>query len=803
MAKRSLTACEAGITRAKQAFERKGWTQEYLAAEVGLSTRQSIWKFFTGRPIERHVFIDICFQLELDWEDIADLPPILPPSSERSNSQNQARQNQNPESQLSTEEWVQNLRSQLKEQIQATCGTLQSSLDMTQPLLLDRIYTHVNILPHLSHQRWLEVSDLQKTQNSSDRVGFSQNLDDTVPGMEAVTQYEKLAILGKPGAGKTTFLQHIAIECNRGNYKSDAIPIFIQLRTFAARAPRDLSLKQEIARQWSHLNIEIDLVERLLQDGKILFLLDGLDEVAESAKDEVIAAIDLLSKKYYQNQIILTCRLADRQYRFRGFIYIEIADFSQGQIESFARNWFSASASQFERQSESAGFEKAELFLEKLHKKENQPIRELVVTPILLSLVCSVFQEREMFPTKRSKLYQAGLDILLERWDNARGIQRDLAYRKLSRADKMKLLGQIAIVTFEQGNSFFEKSDILQIISDYLLAFADANPDPETLWLDSEAVLESIQLQHGLLVERARDIYSFSHLTFQEYLSARRIIASPTSEALELALCQLSIHTMEPRWREVILLAASMLPHADFLLLEMKRNIDGFVESFEKIRSWLTSLERKAGAVEGESQSQYKSPAVRAFYFTLFGDRDLNLAISLDEGLSRDLCADLSLDLTLARAFNTSLGLVDDPDIQEILALIFALDLERTFPLSDAMKQGLTQLKERLPDLEGGKEDLQTWWQTQGQNWVEEFREAIVTCRDIGRDWQWSATEIGILQQYYDANQFLVDCLNSDAQITPSVREEIEATLLLPTDSIPTHRLSLDRSLAQITQSRA
>ena len=800
MAKRSLKACEAGITRAKRAFERKGWTQEYLAAEVGLSTRQSIWKFFTGRPIERHVFIDICFQLELDWEEIADLPPLLPSPSNSSNSQIQ-----NPQSQLPTEELVKNLRSQLQEQIQATCGTLQSSLDMTQPLLLDRIYTQVNILPHLSHQRWLEVSDLQKTQNNNIRVGLSQNFDETVPGMEAVEKHEKIAILGKPGAGKTTFLQHIAIECNRGNYKSYCIPIFIQLRTFAVRArdEDEFSLSQEIYRQWSRLNLDISIIENLLQDGKILLLLDGLDEVTESEKDEAIAAIDRFSKKYYQNQIILTCRLADRQYRFRGFTYIEIADFSQFQIESFARNWFSASGNHSSSQSENGGLEKAEFFLEKLHKKENQPIRELVVTPILLSLVCSVFQEREMFPTKRSKLYQAGLDILLDRWDNARGIHRDLAYRKLSRADKMKLLGQIAIVTFENGNSFFEKSDILQIISDYLLAFADANPDPETLWLDSEAVLESIQLQHGLLVERARDIYSFSHLTFQEYLSARRIIASPTSEALELALCQLSTHTMEPRWREVILLAASMLPRADFLLLEMKRNIDGFVEPFEKIRSWLTSLERKAGAVEGESQSQYKPAAVRAFYFTLFGDRDLNLAISLDEGLSRDLCAELSLDLTLARAFNTSLGLVDNPNIQEILALIFALDLERTYPLSDAMKQALTQLKERLPDLEGGKDDLQTWWQTQGRNWVEEFREAIVTCRDIGRDWQWSATEVGILQQYYDANQFLVDCLNSDAQISPSVREEIEATLLLPTDSIPTHRLSLDRSLAQITQSRA
>jgi predicted NACHT family NTPase len=51
MAKRSLKATPEGQLQAKRAFERTGWTQEQLALEVGLNTRQSVWKFFTGRPI--------------------------------------------------------------------------------------------------------------------------------------------------------------------------------------------------------------------------------------------------------------------------------------------------------------------------------------------------------------------------------------------------------------------------------------------------------------------------------------------------------------------------------------------------------------------------------------------------------------------------------------------------------------------------------------------------------------------------------------------------------------------------------
>ncbi len=75
MVKRSLQGSVTGIEQAKKAFAHKGWTQENLAFEVNLKTRQPIWRFFSGRPVERHIFIEICSVLSLNWWEIAANPP--------------------------------------------------------------------------------------------------------------------------------------------------------------------------------------------------------------------------------------------------------------------------------------------------------------------------------------------------------------------------------------------------------------------------------------------------------------------------------------------------------------------------------------------------------------------------------------------------------------------------------------------------------------------------------------------------------------------------------------------------------
>jgi hypothetical protein len=66
--------------------------------------------------------------------------------------------------------------------------------------------------------------------------------------------------------------------------------------------------------------------------------------------------------------------------------------------------------------------------------------------------------------------------------------------------------------------------------------------------------------------------------------------------------------------------------------------------------------------------------------------------------------------------------------------------------------------------------------------------------RNIGHNWQLSYQQRKVLTHYYDANKFLVDCLNSGCAVTPTVREEIEETLFLPIALIERRGCSPERS---------
>ncbi len=766
MAKRSLKASQKGIIRAKEAFDRTGWTQEYLAAEVGLSSRQSVWKFFTGRPIERYLFKEICFKLNLEWEDIADLPSSLL-SSESIELEEEAD---------NSNSWVEHIRAHLKEQIQTQCNSLQSAFDLTQPSL-EEIYILINLFPQPSSQRWLEVNDFQYNQLSLERPSLTHHHQEAVSAMQIAGQYDKLMILGKPGGGKTTFLQYIALQCNKGQFKPHLIPLFIQLRTLIVEnveEDENSNLMKFILSIGEKSNISSEKILQLLQEGRFLFLLDGLDEVTDINSEALFQEIEQLSQSYYKNTIFMTCRSGIQKYYFRGFTYVELADFNPQQIEAFARNWFIATAN-----SKEEGSKKAEQFFEHLERPANKPIRDLAATPILLNLICSVFKEKASFPTKRYRLYQAGLDILLQKWDQARGIQRDGIYRDLSLADKIKLLCQIASLTFNNNQYFFDINDILYIIEDYLRNLPNSSTDPETLWLNSEAVLKAIEIQHGLLVERAKDVYSFSHLTFQEYLTARKIIASHGQENLNKELVKLADRSFEPQWREVILLTISMLPRADFLVQEINTRVKHLSLEDKILQQFLRDIEAKVNSM----QIPYKPAAVRAFYFTLLQNRDLNLAIALDVKFAGmdDLPEELNLDLTLVRAFTDSLNLLKSPELnmKKFLNFCFSLDLERKFNLASSLKADMQDLKGKLPSLEQSRESIQSWWRDNGQDWVDSFRSILNEHRKICQDLNLTRLQQENWQKYYRGNQFIVECVQSDCQVSPAIKKEIEENILL------------------------
>lgn len=795
---RSLQASIEGLKKAKNRFKGKGQTQDYLAGAVGCS-RQTINNFLARRRVDKGIFQSICTELGLEWREIAELEP----------GEEQAVNT------LSIDELVQTARENkiLQESIKNRCSTMRV-LDMDQPLGLDNIYISVNILEKITGHRRLEIAELLRRFSLEDFERFSLSTvnEKRVPGLTAANKYSKLMILGKPGAGKTTFLKYLALQCIEGRFQPERIPLFITLKDFAEAFNNPTLLEYliqifvscgiapntkiksgflESLLNWRKADtknlVDLTTVEQLLNQGKLLILLDGLDEVKEEDSNRVLQNIREFTTQFHQNQFVITCRIAAREYTFTKFNEVEIADFDFQQIVSFTDKWFQAKND----------IVKAEQIRQKL--EEDKPIQDLATSPLLLTLLCLVFEGSGSFPTNRSELYKEGLDVLLKKWDVNRNIERDQVYKKLSLNRKEDLLSQIAQETFERSEYFFKQKDIERHISKYISNLPEAHTDLEALQLDSEAVLKSIEVQHGLFVERARDIYSFSHLTFHEYFTARKLVSSSNPYAAhDETLQALAAHITEKRWREIFLLMVGMLERADCLLQLMKCQIDTLLATDEILQQFLSWADLKSSSVA----TPYKRAAIRAFYLDLVLDRDLDRsnARALVRALDRDIDCSSDLDLNLDFAFirvldrvlNLALDLdlalkldLDsssalDRDLALNLDLDFALDRDLDLARSPELQMMLLELKKQLSDISKNWKNTKQWWQTNGQAWIEQLRNVMIEHHNIGHDWQFNDSQKQLLQQYYDANKLLVDCLNSECYVSRSVRQEIEDTLLLP-----------------------
>lgn len=765
MVKRSLQASPSGIQRAKRAFALKGWTQENLAGEVNLKTRQPIWRFFTGQPVDRQIFLAVCSILDLDWRDIAENPPAeFPEPGEITELDSVA----GTPAEIDT--LVQQVRSHYQSTIQNQCGILQL-LDISHPVSIDDIYVDVNILEEIVSQQWFEIANLQNlTPTEFDRVGLGAVEQPQISGMQAVETHSKLRFLGRPGVGKTTFLKHLAIQCNRGEFAAQQVPMFITLRDFAeeSRERGRVSLLHFIRQAWLTAGVpNLSGLKTLLQEGRILLLLDGLDEVLNQDSTNVLREIRKFSEKYHKNQFVVSCRTAAQRLQLPGFTDVEIAPFTQAQITTFAQKWFVALA----KRNPQTGQAQSRQFIQKLDLPENWQFRQLVVTPLFLHLACWMFQGQEKFPAKRSEFYKQGLDLLLGKWDEAKGIDRDDVYRDFRLPQKLRLLSQLAAVTFEQGQYFFEQRIIEQYIEEYLRTLPGARLEAEELQLVSEAMLKAIEAQHGILIERARGIFSFSYLAFQEYFTARKIVASHNLRALEQAIEGLVSHITDPHWREVFLLTVAMLRSADSLVQVMKQEIDALVADDPYLQEFLMWANQKSQTIP----SQPKVATTRAFYLALSQSSPtaahFTLASTLDQGIVLDAALE---NLLLEFAADHS------QDFAYVNACSEALNNILVMVLDAGFYKSLQQLKEQLPPSSQSRKRLQDWWEQNYVAWVEQVRAAISYYRNINHPWQFTLEQQQVLQRYYDANQLLIDCLNSNCEVTATIRQEIEATLLLP-----------------------
>jgi predicted NACHT family NTPase len=663
-------------------------------------------------------------------------------------------------SDINIEELVQQLRHRSRQLIQERCATMRV-LDMSHPIDLENIYTGTDVLEKITSRRRLGIADLLATYHGRDRIEMGLLNEERISSMEALNRYSKLMLLGKPGAGKTTLLKYTALKCSQGDIFSDLVPIFVTLRQYAGFESQPLLLDY-ISQDLCAYNISNEAnVKQLLQQGRAILFLDGLDEVRENDLHRVLEDLRSFSEQFYTNRFVITSRLGSQEYIFEKFTEVEVANFQPLQISQFAQRWFLNNSRHIE------------LFLRKV--EDNRPIQELATNPLLLTLLCLVFDEFGDFPTNRSELYREGLDVLLKKWDAKRNIERHQIYKNLSMQRKEDLLAQVACTTFYQGDYFFRQVDLESYITEYIRNLPKANTDEEALQLDSEAIIRAIESQHGLFVERAKGIYSFSHLTFHEYLAARELVYNGNQDTLILLASKIT----DPRWHDILRLAVGMMRSADELLILMKEYCDRLLASDPQLQSLLQWVNQKAESVQVTDRIQ----SVRAFYLTLgraiaqSSPHNLANVLARSLVLDLDLCQNRNLNVDLAFDLARALETKDGEDLGLDLELDLSLALEYAQEAVDSqLADALTELIEVCPE----DADSEIKW----EDWANNLRQQTISNRNIGQIWNLTPHQLEHLRQYCNANRLLVECLESDCYVRQPVRQAIEQSLLLPTTQL-------------------
>jgi nucleoside phosphorylase len=675
------------------------------------------------------------------------------------------------------DQMVTTLRDTTRRDITSRCGKIRI-LTMEQPIQLGGVYTEVNILKRRSAnlrktraELVEEANQLQKSRREGDssetfdRFGISDVRIDRILGADIFDKGKDNCIMvyGKPGAGKTTFVKRLAMECIDGHFRPELVPAFVTLKNFAEEHKG--SLFDYIRKQWG-ANKDCHV---LLRRGRALVLLDGLDEVRDRDFNRVRKAIESFTAEFHRCTVVLTCRIAAREYTFERFTEVEMADFSPEQIRTFAMRWFSVQGED----------EKAADFLSKL--RSNKQIAELASSPLLLTLLCLVFQERLDFEGTRAELYEEGIEILLRKWDAKRGIERDRPYG-LSISDMQALLGEIAYRRFLNSDYFFDGRSLAQQIEDFVSARDFVRPKEEFL---ADRVLSSIESNIGLLVQRASNVYSFSHLTFQEYFTAWRVAKKPT------LLAEIGPYVGDVRWREVWLLLLNMFD-ADDIVSEIKNRCDALVCRDVEIQKRMQGYASISDRVIKSDERRMK----RGFYLCLGLALDRASNLPLAEALTLQVDGDFDLYYTLVKQ---STG-AKQVDLFKDLASV--LSSEGDISLFRAVRRDFNELRDLGRDLSLATDyaapslasDLRTLsGQLEGVNeltfpsWRDELRRVAIHHRQIGYP-ALSRREHNLMRQYSRANILLLECMNSARTLTNEIRGQIEETMLLPSQGMRSER---------------
>ncbi|MBT9316287.1 HEAT repeat domain-containing protein [Leptothoe spongobia] len=327
-----------------------------------------------------------------------------------------------------------------------------------------------------------------------------------LPVLDGIRKYanDHVLLVGRPGSGKSTALLRLVLEeASRVQQRSDdsePIPVLVELRFWNTSVlSRILAF---FKRHDPALEMDESTLPSLLRQGRILVLMDGLNELpSTAAKQDVLR----FQTDYPQAPMIFTTRDLSIGGDFGLTKKLEMQPLSDTQMRQFVMAYLPNQGEQL------------------LHQLKGR-MRSFAETPLLLWMLCSLFQQMGKLPSNLGMVFRQFTQ------GYERNLKQDVPVSKESRRWWSELMQYLAFVMIEgkpEANPPHPLSPPSALVSIpcnearsiFERFFQGKVTDPG----DRAAECLDDLLEHHLIQETG-DQLEFRHQLIQEYYAAEYVL---------------------------------------------------------------------------------------------------------------------------------------------------------------------------------------------------------------------------------------------------------------------------------------
>ncbi|MET7487534.1 NACHT domain-containing protein [Streptomyces sp. NPDC005538] len=382
---------------------------------------------------------------------------------------------------------------------------------------------------------------------------------------QALGAQERALVRGVAGSGKSTLLRWLGVRAARAGADTGdpaPVPFLLELARFGGGRPPSLDqliapvLRSGMPEGW---------VDRMLAAGRVLLLLDALDEIPPRERVHVEDWVDEHVDTHPGTRCIVTTRpsvVAEQWWADRGFQRYDLLPMSRHSIDQYVHSWHDAAR---DDQPATALGDEVRRELTRCERQllitlSNRPaLRGMSDNPLLCGLLCALHLERaEHLPESRKQVYDAALDLLLVRWPYLR--------RRHRAADDGERAGSGAAPEAQAAEPPLRgegMTKLLQRIAFWLVTNRQMVLTPELARRrvqssmvglrgdgDPERVLQYLAHQSGVVREQPDGSLEFIHRTFRDHLAAKEVVDEDN-------LSLLVDNADKPHWHDVAVMAGA------------------------------------------------------------------------------------------------------------------------------------------------------------------------------------------------------------------------------------------------------